>query len=1014
MKLSLFCIQRPVFSIVISLLLMVVGVICFHRLSVRGYPYIPKPVLSVITTYTGASAQVIDNTITTPIENQLAALSGVDSMQSISRQGNSRVILSFNSSVNVDSAADEVRSLLGGRFVKHLPEGSEPPVVQKHDPNSQTSIIFSLHDAKMSDLALSDYAERVVVPMIQRTEGVASVSIWGDRQYAMRIQLDPMKMASQQVSVNDITQALMAQNVSVASGEIKQPDQYFPVFASGQLHDAKAFNQLVLRDTGGYVLRLADVARAHIGAVDTDSAMRIDGQKALGLAVYTESTANPISVSDRIQKHLSRLRTQLPPGMRLNVVYDNAHFLRQALHGVYRDLMLAIALVIVVVWLFLGDWRSAFIPIVTIPICLISVFSCLLAAGMTINVFTLLALLLAVGLVVDDAIVVLENASQHVSRGLSAMAAAKRSSQEIGVAVVAMTITLAAVYAPLAFAQHTTGVVFREFAFTLAMAVIISGVVALTLSPMMCAYLLSTKREGRYHQCLDQTLKTLQQRYRRLLTWVLGKSRVFLLLLLLCLMVGVMCYMTMAKTLVPTEDMGTFNAEVVPPVNASFLFVNHYSKQLGAAIKKLPGVAHVMMFDGAQSANAWVILKPYQDRKISAQTLQQKLRKITRQMPGAQVLAYSRGTIGGGGWRGNSIRLAILSDSDYAVLAKRSEALIKTLSAWPSISSVTQSLQMNDQQYRIDIDASAAASAHVNVGDISTALQTMLGGAKVTAFNWRAKDYDVILQVPERDLSSLSIIGKLYIRNRDNLMVPLSSLATIVPEVSASSLRRVERQHADMLTIQAAQGSSMGVIVKQLKQFMHAHLPETDHIKFYGMARDLLQSSNTLFFVFCMALVFIYLILAAQFESFIDPLVILFSVPLSIVGALCALKLAGASISIYSGIGFVTLIGLVSKHGILITNFANQLRARGESLEDALLQAAVSRLRPILMTTLSMVVGAMPLIFAQGANAKGLREIGWVVVGGLSVGTFFSLFVVPMAYRYLGRWRKIKRQTQSV
>jgi multidrug efflux pump len=1007
-KLSQFCIKRPVFSIVISCILVVLGLLSMQRLVVRGYPVIAKPVLSVITTYSGASSEVVENNITTPVENQLSGISGLRSMHSTSSQGRSRVTLEFNSNVNIDSAADNVRSILSGFFIKHLPTGVDVPVVQKHDPDREQSALLSLRDSKMNEMQLTDYANRYIVPKISRNTGVSAVNLFGFRDYAMRIVLDPMKMAAQGVTVADLTSALESKNVNVASGEIKSSSQYIPVFSAGKLQTAKQFNDLVIRDQDGFMLRFSDVAHAQMGPESTDSAMYVDGKKSLGIAVFTESTANPIKVAEEIRSQLSGLQASLPKTMHLKFVYDASVPLKAAIHNVYHDLLIAILLVVLVVWLFLGSWRAVFIPVILIPICIISVFSCLLIANMSINVFTLLAIVLAIGLVVDDAIVVLENVSRHIENGESPLQAAKRGSNEIGPAIIAMTITLAAVYLPLGFTDHMSGIILRSFAYTLAMAVIISGFVALTLSPMMCSkLLLPHKSNSAYLAVVDSFFIKLRGAYKWFLRKALSNRTIILIPLLLALASGGYFYSRLPTVLVPSEDMGVLALNIDSPANSSFEYVTNYANQLQKKLSSIKAIKNYLLFSDASGAGGWIILQPYSKRKISSSELSQKITRLAKQIPGPRLAVFSPGGIGGGGKGGSAIKATILSSANYESTYKTVDTLLQQIRKWPEVQSAEQDLQLGAKQYKVKINQDLAANLGVSPGDISSTLTTMLAGSKVTSFNWHAMAYDVLLQVPQNQLKDLSVINRMYVRSASGNMIALSSLVTVTQEESPVSLQHLDRQRADEITIHAAPGVAMGAVVNRLQSFLQNNLPESDQVVFRGMARDMLESQGTLAFTFGLALVFIYLVLAAQFESFIDPLVILFSVPLSIVGGLFALWAAGGSVGIYSGIGFVTLIGLVAKHGILITNFTNQLRQQGMPLVEALIESASLRLRPILMTTIAMAVGAIPLVLASGANAHGLQHIGLVVLGGLLIGSFFSLLVVPIAYSFFGKWRRL-------
>lgn len=1012
MKFPQFCVRRPVFTTVLSLIIIVVGIIGFMRIPLRGYPNVTRPVITITTDYTGASASIIESQITTPIENALAGASGLDDMRSYSKQGRSRVILQYHLGVNLNSAYSDVQNLLS-TISRDLPENVDPPIIQKSNPNSLQTVVVGVTDSKMSEMGITDYVNRYILPQLQQVVGVSSVNIYNARDYAMLIQLEPKKMAANSVTVTDLTNILEQQNVDIPSGQIKTPDRYYSVLAQGQLQSAQAFRNLIIRQKNGYMLRFGDVAKVEVGPENTDSAMRVNGKTAVGLGVYAESTANPISVASRVEKTLKQLQRGLPAGMKIKVVFNNTSYLKASLVNVYHDMIFALLLVVVVVLLFLGSWRSAIIPVVTIPICLIGVCALMYMMGYSLNLFTLLALVLAVGLVVDDAIVMLENIYRHVEAGMSPVAAALKGSKEIAFAIVAMTLTLAAVYAPIGFATGMSGIIFRQFAFTLALAVFLSGFVALSLSPMMCGRFLrlpANKKSlsARYQKRLDIIFTKLIQAYKNFLRLILNWRSLVTLILLVVAAGGYFTFKSLPSELSPKEDMGVFLVSVTPPPNASFAYTNKYTKQLEKLVMKIPQVTSMLtIVDPSFGGFGWVDLKPWSERKVSAQQLIHKVDKEARNIPGVQIGAFNVSQIGGGGRYGSSVRVVVSTNQTFLQLHTVVKQFLKEIAKYPGILNPQQSLIMNDKQFIVHVNRNMAAALQVSMGSITKTLQTMVAGARVTSFDWQDRDYDVWLQIPQKSLSQLQIVNELYVRNAVGTMVPLSSLVSISSTVAPQELPHDNRLRADIINMQVANGYSMGQVVNYLQTNAHQLLPSGYVFGFKGVAKRLLQSRHTMMGAFTLAIVFIYLVMAAQFESFIDPFIILFTVPLAIVGALFTLKLTGHSMSIYTDIGFVTLIGLIAKHGILITEFANQKRAAGMALKDALIDAAALRLRPILMTTSAMVIGAVPLALAQGAGSLSRQHVGWVIVGGLLFGTFFSLIVVPVAYSFFGKFKKI-------
>lgn len=999
MSFTTFCIRRPVFTIVLSLILVVLGIVGFLRVPLRGYPKIDVPVVMIQTIDSGVSASVIESQITTPIENDIIGSPGLKEMKSYSKTGQSRIILRYKMGINIDAAVNDLRNRLA-KIDRTLPLGSESPVIEKRDPDDLELAVLSVTDAHLNPMEITDTINRTILPAIEQVQGVANVDLFNDRTYVLKVLLNPSRMAADNVTVNDMTAVLKQQNVNVPSGQIKTRDRDYSVLSEGQLHAPSAFKNLIIRSDGGYLLRFGDVAKVRVGSDNTESAMRVNGQSAVGLSIYGTSNDNPLKVIVGIQKKIKQLNHTLPPSMHVHLVWNGTTYLKAALHKVYRDLIYAILLVVLVIGVFLGSLRSAFIPVVTIPICLVTACALIYVLGYSLNIFTLLALVLAIGLVVDDAIVMLENIYRHVESGLSPYESAVIGSREIVFAIIAMTLTLAAVYAPIGLTQGTTGIIFREFAFTLALTVIISGFVALTLSPMMCAKLLKNRNETR----IDRFFYTLMMRYQRCLRFIL-KYRWWvgiLLITLLCL--GVWCYRSLPSSLEPKEDTGAFLVSITPPSNASFSYIDRYAKEVESRLMKLPGIEKVMMkTDTTSGGFAFVILKPWDQRKYTSEQMMSDFMQSVSNIAGVTVSAFNMSQIGGGGKYGDAIRVVVRTNNNFSQLYKTMGKFRDTLLTYPEFKTVTSDLILNDQQYVLHVNRNLAATLKVNVADVSDALSTMLGGAKVTAFEWGDRTYDVVLQVPEKSLHALTIINQLNVRNQAGKMIPLSSLARITTQVGPRELPHEGRQRASTLTIQLNKGYDMGDALKKIRQLAKKSLPLGDTIRFKGVAKQLLEAHSAMLWAFSLAMIFIYLVLSAQFESFRDPFIILLTVPLSIVGALLTLKLTGQSLSIYTNIGFVTLIGLIAKHGILITEFANRRLEAGASKIEAVTEAATQRLRPILMTTAAMAVGAIPLAFAAGAGAISRQEIGWVIVGGLLLGTVFSLFVVPVAYVMIKR-----------
>lgn len=1009
MSLPQFCIKRPVFTIAVSLVLVIVGIISFSRLTIREYPSFDRPVISIHTAYTGASASLIENDVTTPIENAIASVSGIEAIRSSSSEGSSDIDIDFRDGYAINVGMNDVRDKLS-TVLRHLPEGIEAPVLRKNDSDSRPSIVVAVTDANKSSLQLTDYVSRYIEPLVQQVDGVSNVWMWGARNYAMRIWLDPTSMAARNVTVSDVVNTLQAQNINVPAGEVKGQDRDYPVNANVNLENVQQFNNLIIRDQNGKITRFRDVAKVHMGSNNIDSAFRINGKSGIALGVVPESTANPIEVSEEVHAAIKQLSTSLPPGMQLSVVYDTAKFINLSITEVYRALAEALILVILVVFLFLGSMRSTFIPIVTIPVCLIAIFSGLYLFSYSINTITLLALVLAIGLVVDDAIVMLENIYRHMEQGLSAYDAAMKGSKEIIFAIIAMTLTLVAVYLPVAFTQGLTGTLFRQFALTLAGAVLISGFVALTLSPMMCSRLLrKVDHSNRYTKRLDHFFAVSMQRYQQLLATVLHQKKWVVIALLLLGVLGTYIYNSMPSELAPMEDRGSIMGIISAPTNSSFNYTEKYARQVEALYNKIPQARSYLMsvgFPDPTEAFSILILKPWKDRTLSQQQITEQLRKSMQQIIGVDAFPVEPAPFRGHSSSNSSINIRIMSLVDYQQLAYMVQRLVEQLSNYPGLTNVDSSIQLDNQEFDIHIDREAAADLQVNLKDVSAAIATLLGGKTATTFEYGGQNYDVILQMQRSDLKDLQSLDKIYVRSANNSMIPLSSIISVVPAVGPVTLPHFDRLRSDEITADIAPGYSVGDVVTYIKQFMQQHLPSSAKYAFSGSVKDFLDAHARMEMIFLLAFAFIYLVLAAQFESFIDPFIVLFSVPLSLVGAIVVLRVAGGSMNIFSQIALVTLVGLIAKHGILITEFANQLRAEGLDLYQAISQAATLRLRPILMTTGAMVLGALPLALATGPGAVSRQQVGWVIVGGMLFGTFFSLFVVPTAYIFLSRLRK--------
>lgn len=1004
-----FCIRRPAFTIVLSLVMTIIGLISFLHLPVRWIPNVTPPQVSIITTYPGANANLIERDITKVIEDTLSGINGIESLTSTSRQGQSQIFIVFKLGSNMDSAVEDVRSSLE-RVRGALPKEAENPLVMKADVNNDPILFISFYDKNKTARQLSDYIDKYIVPSFETLDGIGSVTIYGKRLSAVQIKLDPAKMAAANVTVDEVTQLLREQNVSVPSGQIRGNDRFYSVITDATLKTAEQFNELIIRDKQNQVVHLRDIGEATIDAEDADTSFRVNGKPGVALGFIPQSNANPLDVEARIKKTFEVMKKTLPASIQTSILYNQADYIRASIHSVYEALFEAIIFVWLVILIFLGNFRATLIPIVTIPVCLITTFALLYYLGFSINTITLMAFVLAIGLVVDDAIVMLENISRHIEEGLTPLAAALKGSQEMVFPIIAMTITLAAVYAPIAFTPGLIGVLFKEFTFTLAGAVLVSGVVALTLSPMMCARLLKkTHTPHRYHAWLTYHLDSLQNKYHHLLLYLLQRRKWVVASLVAVAAIGLLIYHFVPAELAPAEDMNEIQVHVAAPRSASYQYTDSYVRELEAIYTSIPDInSYLVINHSAPHSFHMLSLKKRSDRKYSTEELILQITKAASAISGVRVNVFSPPpplTQFIDSDEGDSLGLVMMTSQDYRYLQVASQAVLDAVKDLPGILHADHNLKWDSEQFQVTIDRNRAADLNVSVPMITNTLSTLMAGRQIG----KTDEMKVFVKMNEASLADPNIFHDIYVRNANSQMVPLSSLLNIKEIISSDILRHYNRMRADTVYLSLAPNFKMADAVAALEKTAKEIVPDNVRYVFTGDAKNFLESSGKTAFTFLLALVFIYLVLVAQFESFIDPLIILLTVPFAMVGAVLTLKLFSGSMNVYSNIGLITLVGLIAKHGILITEFANQRRLQGKSIQDAVVEAALLRLRPILMTTAAMVLGALPLAFAAGPGAESRQQIGLVITGGLLFGTFFSLIVVPITYTYLSSFRKLEQ-----
>ncbi|WP_300332633.1 efflux RND transporter permease subunit [Accumulibacter sp.] len=1009
MKISDLCIRRPVFATVLSLAIMLVGLVSYTRLPVREYPKIDEPVVTVDTTYRGASAEIVESQISKPLEDSLAGIEGVDVITSISRQENSQISVRFKLERNPDSAAADVRDRVS-RVRNKLPTAIEEPVIAKVEADANPIIWIAFSSDQHSALEVTDVASRIVKPRLQTLPGAADVRVFGERKFAMRVWLDRTRLAAYRLTPQDVEDALRRQNVEVPAGRIESQSREFSVVARTDLSDPEGFAAIIVKQAddarGSYPVRIADLGRVELGAASERSSVRFNGRPAVALGVIKQATANPLELSRALRGELPKVVAELPSGMTANIAYDSSVFIDRSIDAVFKTIGEAMLLVLLIIFVFLRNFRATLIPLVTIPVSLIGAFALMLVFGFSINTLTLLALVLAIGLVVDDAIVVLENIYRHIEEGLPRRQAAFQGAREIGFAVVAMTITLAAVYAPVAFMTGRTGKLFVEFALTLAGAVLVSGLVALTLSPMMCSLLLRHEtRHGRAYVWVEGILDGLTRGYRRLLTAALARRWLVMLAFFLVAAANWFLLAALKSELAPTEDRGVIIGVFLGPEGATLDYTDRYARQLEGIYAATRDVERYFVVAGNPTVSqgiSFVGLVDWNARQRSSPAVVKELFPQFMGIPGVLAFPVLPPSLGQSP-RERPVNFVIVTSASYAELNRVTGQILDEVAKNPGFVNVDTDLKLNKPELSVSVDRDKAMDTGVQIETVGRTLETMLGGRQVTRFKRAGEQYDVIVQVADSERTAPSDISDIFVRARDGSMIPLSNLLAVEETVSPRELNHFAQRRAVTISANLAPGYAMGEALKFLEETAGRALPPGYAVDYAGQSREFKLSSASLALTFVLALAFIYLVLAAQFESFRDPFIIMLTVPLSMTGALIALLLSGGTLNVYSQIGLVTLVGLITKHGILIVEFANQLKAQGRELRNAVLEASELRLRPILMTTGAMVLGAIPLALASGAGAESRQQIGWVVVGGLLLGTFFTLFVVPTVYTLLAR-----------
>jgi len=1009
MWLSDTSVRRPVLALVLNLLLVVFGILSFTHLPLREYPDIDPPIISITTGYPGAAANVVETRITEAIEDRIAGIEGIRSITSKSSDGRSDISIRFNINRDIDAAANDIRDRVS-RIMDDLPDGAKPPEIRKTDADERVIMWLNLTGEGMSIMEISDYAKRYIEDRFSALDGVARARIGGGEKQSLRIWLDRNKLAAFGLTVTDIEQALRQENVELPAGILESKKRDFTVRILRSYRSTDDFRQLVLKQgADGYLVRLGDLARIEIAAIEKRSILRGNGIPMVGVGIVKQSKGNALAVARLAKQEMARVNEILPPNMHMEQSFDSSVFIDNAIDEVFKTLLIAVLLVMLVIYVFLGNVRAMLIPAVTVPISLISTFVVLYAFGYTINLLTLLALVLAIGLVVDDAIVVIENIHRRIELGEPKLVAAFRGTRQVGFVVIATTAVLVSVFVPITFMEGDTGRLFSEFAVTITAAVIFSSFAALTVAPMMASKLLDAHGESsRFTRSIDHNFVRLRESYLRILERSLKRPWISIMVIAIMVVIAVLLLRTIPQEYSPKEDRGVFFIMIKGPEGVSYQYVREHMDEIERRLMPFTESGEfqrlLMRAPGSfgttanfSDARAIVVLSHWSTGRKPIGYYLNQVKKLTADIPGVRVFSIVRQAFGGG--EGKPVQF-VLGGPTYDNLAEWRDIMIAKAGENPGLIGLDHDYDETKPQIGLTVRRDRADVLGVSVQDINHTLETLMGTRRVTTFIDRGKEYDVVLESEKALKQSPDDIANTWVRSaRSGRLIPLSNLVDIREFADSSTLNRYNRQRAITLEANLSDDYSLGEALTYLEGLVRSELPPGSSIDYKGPSQDFIDSGSSMYLVFALALMVTFLVLAAQFESFIHPLIIMLPVPLAITGALTALWLTGMSLNIYSQIGLIILIGIAAKNGILIVEFINQLRDEGVDFNNAILDASGKRLRPIIMTALTTAIGATPLILSSGAGAETRLVIGTVIMSGVIVTTFFTLFIVPVMYR---------------
>lgn len=1013
MSLSTLSIQRPVLTIVFSLVILLLGFIGFTYLGVREYPAVETPIITVTTNYTGANADIVESQVTEPLEESLNGIAGIRSLTSVSRDGRSTITVEFELEIDLEAAANDVRDRVS-RAIANIPVDADPPTVAKSEADANPILFLNIKSNSRNLLELSDIAERVFKERLQTISGVSEVRIWGQKKYSMRLWLDPDKLRAYQLTPLDVRNALLSENVELPSGSVEGAEMELTVRTSGRLTSTEEFENLILANRGDDIIRLRDVGEARLEAENLRTLLRRDGVPMVGTVIIPQPNSNYIDIADDFYERVEEIKRNLPEDIELQIGFDTTQYIRNSIKEVEETIYVAFFLVVAIIFLFLRNWRTTIIPVLVIPISLIGSFFVMYLLGYSINVLTLLGIVLAIGLVVDDAIVVLENIYSKIEEGMPPMEAAIKGSGEIFFAVIATTITLVAVFLPIIFLQGITGKLFTEFGLVISAAVIISSFVALTLTPMLSARLLKkSKGQSALYRWSEDLFNRFNRAYENSLRSMMRHRRLAWVALILSVGLVYVVGKQLPSELAPLEDRSDLRVFATAQEGATFEFMDTYMNELLEFVReKVPEAESIITvtspgFGASSSTNSGftrIILRKPSERDSSQMQVADRLTPIVNQLPEARAFVFQQQTFGARN-AGLPVQYVLQAPNFERLKEMLPQFLAKAMQD-PTFSFVDVNLKFNKPEINLKIDRTKARNLGVSVLDIAQTLQFGLSGQRFGYFILDGKQYQVIGQLARENRNDPTDLKSLYVRNNAGEMIQLDNLVTLREETSPLQRFRFNRYVSATVSANLSPGITIGQGLDAMDAIAAEVLPDDFRTAVDGPSKEFRESSSSLIFAFLLAIVLIYLVLAAQFESFRDPLVIMLTVPLSLAGAIVSLYLFGQTLNIFSQIGIIMLIGLVTKNGILIVEFANQRKEAGLLKNDAIVDAAVSRFRPILMTALSTILGILPIALALGEGSESRVPMGIAVVGGMMVGTLLTLYIIPAMYGYISKETK--------